>query len=222
MQDGTINTLTLGGNLSVGSGLGSSVLNFDLGTTSGSNDSIVVAGSASTTGTTTINLNSTAIAAGNYTLITAASGGLTIGGGGFTIGTHPSGLFTYDLLSSTANAEILKVTAIQNLPTAYWTGNASFSGGDFGNNNWAFGSTTSNWSSDAAGATDLHNAPNITSTVYFTATNAIANSGAVNTQLDTSYSIVGLNFNTAGSTNTITNVSINTNGVCFFNSGPAG
>ena len=208
LQDGTINTLTVAGNLDLESGSGASLLDFDIGSASGSADSINVGGSVTTNGITTINLSIPTVATGAYTLISAPGGGLTAGGAGFALGATPGGFYTYTLSASTSTAEILTIVAPPAI--AYWTGAGSAVGGDSANN-WSFGTSTTNWSSDASGATDTHAVPGGNTNVFFTASNATAGGGALATELDANFSIDSLTFNTAA-VPAITNVGIDTNG----------
>jgi autotransporter-associated beta strand protein len=218
LADGTIASVTEGGNLTFSSG----TLNEDI-LSGGTSDILMISGNASISGTNTINLSGT-LGVHTYTLVTAA-GGL---GSGFVIGTRPSGFFTLSLGNSTATQEILTVTGTPASPTEYWTGAASASGAPSQsiapdtNNNWGFGSTfntaKSNWSTDAAGANDALQVPGPSTDVVFTAGNATSVSGALNTQLDATYSIKGITFDTSSvtsqtsATGPISSVGINTKG----------
>ena len=215
LQDGTINTLGIGGGLT----LASSNLNFDLGTASGSNDAINVGGAVTTGGTTTLNLDALgSIVSGtsSYTLISAAGGGLPGGTTGFVLGTKPAGFNQYSLASSTSFAEILSITANPTVVGAeYWTGAASRNNGDTANN-FGFGATlatpASNYSTDRAGTIDPKQVPGATTDLIFTANNATPSTGStLNTQLDANYNIHSLTFDVPAVT-TITSTVINTNG----------
>ncbi len=220
LQDTTINTLGIGGNLSIGTGANGSVLSFDLGGTSGSNDALNVGGAVTLNGTTTININAlTSIVSGtsNYTLISAAGGGLNAGGAGFVLGVKPAGFNQYSFASSTTTAQILTISA-NNFVTGnqYWTGLASSTGAPTDpSNNWGYGAALgtpmSNWSTAAAGTVDALQVPGASTDVVFTASNATPSSGTtLTTQLDGAYSIRGLSFDVLGAT-TITSTVLNTN-----------
>jgi fibronectin-binding autotransporter adhesin len=210
MRDSTVNTLTVAGNVN----LTSSNIDLDIGTSSGSNDSLSVGGTVSVSGTETINLDALGtIVAGNstYTLINA-TGGLS---GNFTLGTKLGGFYAYSL-SQTSNSEVLGITA-NATPSGnvYWTGSSSHANGDTANN-WGYGAAlatpASNWSTNVAGTSDPVQVPGATSDAYFTAQNASSVSGSLATQLDGAYSLKGLFFDTSVATTTISNVTINTNG----------
>ncbi len=215
LLDGTTNTLSTGGNLT----LNNSIFNLELGSTNGSNDAINVGGAVNLTGTTTINLSLLSTLAGgstSYTLISAPGGGLTAGGGGFTIGARPTGFNTFSLATSTTTAEILTVTATATPGTAYWTGLISQNGSPTDpNNNWGYGSalgSASNWSTNVAGTTDAGQVPGSTTDVFFTAANASSSAGVLTTQLDTAYTIKSLTFDTSPQVTTpISSVILNTN-----------
>ena len=173
-----------------------SVLNFDVGSTPGINDLVAVSGSVSLTPDAggTVNLSQPNIAAGNYTLLASASGGLTPGGGDFTLGTHPSFHGTENFNQSTSTALILTVSANSFQPTVYFTGAASIAGGDAAYN-WSAGSSNTNWSTDAAGLHDAAQVPGPITSVIFTAANAVGNLGGgtvLTSQLDANYAILGL------------------------------
>jgi autotransporter-associated beta strand protein len=127
---GTFGTFTLGG-LAANNG---SSFNFDLG--SGNQDLIDLGANALAlgAGTETINIAGTGFAPGDYTLLSYGSKS----GGSFTLGSTPTGSFTYNLLTN-ANATILQVLSANALRT--WTGAV--------NGNW--NTTTANWS--GAGST---------------------------------------------------------------------
>jgi autotransporter-associated beta strand protein len=212
LVDGSINTLTVGGGLS----LNSSVLSFELG--SGA-DRITSTGAATIAGTNTINLSlvpGQTASAGNYVLLSASSG-LTAGGGGFTIGTKPAGFFNFSLSQSTTTQEILTVAGNPTPSTAYWTGLASTTGSPsdpFGY--WSYGSSfstpKSNWSTTANGTSDPLQVPGSNTNVIFAATNASPNvSTSLNTVLDAAFSVKSITFNEPSTTG-ITQTVVNTNG----------
>lgn len=213
MRDTAINSLTIGGNLNLDS---NAVMNLNLGSSNGSNDSISVGGTVVPSGASTLNiygLGSLASGATNYTLISAPGGGLTAGGSDFTLGVVPAGFNTYSLSTSTSTALKLTVNANATPGTAYWTGLASSAGSPTDpSNNWGYGSglavQKSNWSTTANGLTDPLQVPGSTTDVIFTASNASGT--ALSTQLDAAYGINSLTFNTSSAA-AITSVDINTN-----------
>ena len=141
LNDGTINTLSLSGGLSL---VGSSAIGMDI--EQGANDQIAATGAASLSGTSTINLTAIgAISSGTYGLITAGSG---LSASNFTVGSRPGGFFQYNLSAPSGTELVLTVSGNATPSTAYWTGSASRAGGNAANN-WNFGSTSSNWSLDS-------------------------------------------------------------------------
>lgn len=210
LQNGNIDTLNIGGKLTLHSG---SVLDLDLGTSAGINDTIAVTGAVSLAPSSTINIDAIgAITQGSYTLLTAASG---ISAADFALGTHPAIRGSYNFNHSTATALVLTISANATPSTAYWTGSGSRAASD-ANNNWAAGpGATTNWSLDQAGTTDAGQVPGSNTSVYFTATSAVPGAGGVlTTQLDGTYSIQGLTIAvplTTGSAQ-VTSTVINPNG----------
>ena len=214
LGDGTANTFTLGGGIT----LSGSILNLELGNSglTGTADRITANGAATISGSNVINLSlipSQTVIPGTYTLFSAASGL----GSGFTIGTKPTGFYTFDLSGSTATAEILSITGNAAIVgAAYWTGLASTTGAPTdATNSWGYGSALitpkSNWSTTANGLTDPLQVPSSNTDVIFTATNAVPSAGTtLTTQLDGAYGINSLTFDVPAIT-TITSAEINTN-----------
>jgi fibronectin-binding autotransporter adhesin len=207
MTDGISETLTVGS-----ISLHTSVLDLDF--FGNSSDSISTASVATISGNNVINLAFSAgqsITTGNYILLSASAGGL---GAGFTIGTVPDPTFSYSLANSTATQEILTITGIPVPSIAYWTGAASASGTD-PNNKWTFGVSPStgksNWSTTADGLTDPLQAPGASSSVIFTASNAVGVAGTLSTQLDKNFAVKSLTYDVP-STTAINNVIIDSNG----------
>jgi fibronectin-binding autotransporter adhesin len=214
LQDGAVNTASIGGTLV----LNASALSFDLGT--GTADKLTVGGAASFNGTDAINLDLIAgqtITSGNYTLMTTG-GGLTPGGSNFTLGTKPAGFNTYNFSNSTSTSLVLSITANAAVVGAdYWTGLASSTGSPTdANNYWGYGASLgtpmSNWSTTSNGLTDPLQVPGSQSDVIFTASNATPTAGSILvTTLDGSYAIDSLTFAGSGSNN-ITAIGINASG----------
>jgi autotransporter-associated beta strand protein len=208
LRDAQVNTFTVNGNLSLGTGAQGSNVNLELGT--GTADLVNVTGAASATGVSTVNIslaNGGSVVPGSYELITAASG---LAAGNFTVGSKPAGFNSYTLSMPTAGALVLSITGNPTPGTAYWTGAASKALADAANQ-WGIGSTinTSNWSTTPDGLTDPEQVPGAITNVIFTAANAVGNgAGSLTTNLDTNYSINGLNI--AVSSGTITSLAINT------------
>ncbi len=211
LQNASFDTLSVA-NLGLASG---SVLDFDIGGTPGANDRIAVSGSVSLTPNAggTVNLLQPNIAAGNYTLLTSTSGGLTPGGVDFTLGTHPAFHGSENFNQSTSTALILSVSANPFQPTVYFTGAASVASGDAAYN-WSAGSTNTNCKTEAAGKNDAGQVPGPISSVFFTASNAVPNLGGsvLSSQLDTNYSIQGLTFDVLATSPQITVAVVKPNG----------
>ena len=210
LRDGLVNTLTVNGNLSLGTGAQGSNVYLELGT--GTTDLVNVTGAASLTGTSAVNIslaNGASIVYGSYDLITATNG---LAVGNFTVGSKPAGFNSYTLSTPTSGALVVSITGNPTPATAYWTGAASTTLADSANQ-WGIGSTisTSNWSTTPDGLTDPQQAPGAITNVYFTAANAAGASGTLSSTLDGGYSINSLTF-AVPSGPAIGTVVINTNG----------
>ena len=201
MNDGAIGTFHLtntGTALTLGSDSGAApTLGFDINGFAAS-DAISVAGAASvlTTGDQIdITPIDSSLANGTYPLITA-TGGLDGGGGFFFAGnvqTMPLtlGATTYTLtLQNSGTAEQLVVTGGTAAPAvAYWKGSLSGAGAGVWNAVGAGNST--NWATDAGGATDTLEIPGAVTDVVFSVTGGGAN---LNTTLGADTAIKGLTF----------------------------
>jgi autotransporter-associated beta strand protein len=201
-KDGLSNTTTLtAGGLTLGAASSPAAITFNFA--SASADSINLgSGVLNDLGGAAINLNALNISSGTqtYTLISYGSQtGLTpASGGGFTIGTHPAGLYTFTLLDT---ATALKLTVSSTAPplTAYWTGKDDTVWGDYNTTG-----PVTNFSSTSDGNTDAGQLPSTATDVVFTAAsngNSTSLSGAaISTTLGTNFSINSLTVNsTAGS-----------------------
>jgi autotransporter-associated beta strand protein len=174
LADGVGRTITLSnGNLS----LSSATMVFELGSTS---DSLTLTnGMATLSGTNTISLaNLGSFTAGNYTLISAASG---LDGGTWSLNSlaGPTG-FTYSLNST---ATTLSLIATANSNNFFWTGNAS--------TNWS----GNNFSATDGGASTL-SAGNfsVTSDLIF----AAAGAGNLATTMNSNYTVNSLAISSPG------------------------
>jgi autotransporter-associated beta strand protein len=175
LADGVGRTITLsGGNLS----LSSATMVFELGSTS---DLLTLTsgGVATLSGTNTISLaNLGSFTAGNYTLISAASG---LNGGTWALNSlaGPTG-FTYSLNST---ATTLSLIATANSNNFFWTGNAS--------TNWS----GNNFSATDGGASTL-SAGNFsaTSDLIF----AAAGAGNLTTTMNSNYTVNSLAISSPG------------------------
>ncbi len=210
LRSGIVNTLTVNGNLSLGSGTQGSNLYLALGT--GTADLVNATGAASLTGTSVVNISlvsGASIVYGPYDLITAAGG---LSAGNFAVGSKPAGFNSYTLSTPTSSALVLSITGNPVPGIAYWTGSASSALADSANQ-WGIGSaiSTSNWSTTPDGLTDPQQVPGAITDVFFTAANASSASGTLSTTLDTGYSVNSLTFAVPSATS-ITSVVINTNG----------
>ncbi len=207
LRDGTINTFTVNGNLSLGSASGGSVLDFEIG---GNGVDQISAASVALSGTSTINLSSLgSVPSGNsYPLITVSGG--TLNASKFQLGVEPGGFATFGLSTAANNTElVLNITANPTPGTAYWTGKGSFLTSDSANY-WGGGGTSgsTNWGQNPDGSNDPLQIPGTTTNVIFAATN-VAGSGALSTTLDHNYVIQSLTFAVPASI-AITGVTVNT------------
>jgi fibronectin-binding autotransporter adhesin len=209
LVDGTINTLSVGGALS----LNNATLSLEAGSLTA--DRIAASGAASIAGTNTINIAAVPGQAmangGSYTILTAAGG---LSAANFKVGAVPAslGFYSFGLATSGAGALLVSITGNSMPAVACWTGKASAALGDTANN-WGSGPSinATNWSTDPAGANDPQQLPGSTTSVVFTAANAAAGSGTLSTQLDSAYSVQGLTFNVPSGPGIFSTV-LNTNG----------
>jgi fibronectin-binding autotransporter adhesin len=145
------------------------------------NDSIAVTagGTATASGTVTLNFFGTP-AAGTYNLLAADSGLSTAT---YALGTAPNG-FNYTI---NVTDSLVSVTVSAFTPT-YWRGGQDFS--------WnTLGAATANWTTDAGGTTDASSTPSSADTVLFSATGAPFSSGTViDTTLDAAFTVDSLQF----------------------------
>ena len=166
--------------LSLGSG---NALGFDLAAP-GTNDLLSLTGSAATLGGGLIlNFNDVGgFAAGTYTVVTSALGGLsTDPANDYSVGFAPSGL---NLSFATSDASTIILTA-SALNLVYWQGDQDGS--------WITNNTgNTNWSSVADGSADLGALPVATDTLVFSTTNATGPS--FSTTLDGSRTADSLQF----------------------------
>ena len=200
LQSGAINTLTLANNsatinLTLGGTAGNpSILNFDLGN---STTDLIAVGKKLTlnAGGAVIYLNQLAgtnIATGTYNLLTftapgsAPAGAFTLGAGSTAFGGHAFSLTTYTISST---FEQLIVTSNVIPTTAYWTGSQDTFWNSFG-----VSLVTTNFSTDATGATNTAQLPGSVTDVIFTA-NSVAN---LTTTLGQDFSIKSLTFTGTG------------------------
>lgn len=138
---------------------GGAQLGFEL--SGAANDSIAVdaGGTASTTGTVTLNFFGTPTAT-TYTLLTAPGG---LNGATYVLGAAPSG-FNYTI-NATANAVTLTVTTESPI---YWRDGQT-------DGQWTtLGSGPANWTTDAAGAIDATSTPAAVDAVILSATGGTA------------------------------------------------
>jgi autotransporter-associated beta strand protein len=186
--------------LSLGAGTGTATLSLELAAP-GSNDAINVSGSATVANTIRFDISALGgFAPGNYTLLSAAGGGLN-GSAVYQVGAFPSG-FGYNLIPS-ANTVLLDVFAIT--PTSgpiFFTGSGSTS--------WASlsGGNSQTFASDLAGTTPSVGTPNSTNTVNFSSTAASVVGPTVTTTLDGNHTINDLVFNANTQSGTVTAVQI--------------
>lgn len=128
----------------------------------------------------------------SFTLVSSANGGLTSGGATYSLGTVFNNTnFKISTVSASDTAITVTPTAADAITAAYWRGGYAAM-----NNVWAAsdGSTTSNWTTDAAGTVNTGVVPGENADVYFSATGA-ANQGT--TYLGYDMSIRSLTINSA-------------------------
>ena len=195
-QDNSPTTvLNIGGSLTLGGAAGNltAQLSFDLSPSSNASDVINVGGALTgKSGGAVINIGTTPLNSGTYTLINYGSeSGLTVGTN-LTVGTHPLELDTFNLSLGTA-ALTLSVVGNPIPNVAYWTGNqgGSYDWGDYS------GSTT-NWSTDPAGAMDTGQLVGPNTDVVFAA--STASSASLTTNLEKAYTINSLTVLGSGAT----------------------
>lgn len=172
-------------------------LGFELGVT---NDGVVVGtgGTAVVTGNVTLDFyNLGGLTAGTYNVLTAPSG---LSSATYTLGNAPAG-FNYTINVSDS---LVSLGVVAFVPR-YWT-NSQATG------SWATlsGGTLSNWSTDAAGATNYGALPTAADTVVFSASSVTGTS--VTTTLDGDYSVDGLQFIPGSGTVTSTTINRGTTG----------
>ena len=176
LQDGVGRTITISNG---GLSLTGSTMVFELG--SATDRLTFTNGGATLSGTNTIQLADLgSFTAGNYTLISAASG---LNGGTWSLNSTnaPTG-FTYTLSNSSTT---LSLVATANSAFYYWKGG---NGSTWG--------TANNWTSDSAGSTLLAGAPSTTADVVFAATGA----SNLSTTLGADYTVSTVTLNTGGIT----------------------
>ena len=176
LQDGVGRTITISNG---GLSLTGSTMVFELG--SATDRLTFTSGGATLSGTNTIQLADLgSFTAGNYTLISAASG---LNGGTWSLNSTnaPTG-FTYTLSNSSTT---LSLVATANSAFYYWKGG---NGSTWG--------TANNWTSDSAGNTLLAGAPSTTADVVFAATGA----SNLSTTLGADYTVSTVTLNTGGIT----------------------
>ena len=154
-------------------------------------------GSAAFTGNTggaQVNIGTTPLNNGTYMLMDFGSeSGLTVGGN-LTVGTHPAQLFTSYGLVLSGNSLQVTVAGTPTPNIGYWTGNQ---GGSYnwGDNN---GVSSTNWSTDPAGADDAGQIVGPNTDVVFTATSA--GTATLGTRLEHPYTINSLTVLGSGAT----------------------
>jgi autotransporter-associated beta strand protein len=156
------------------------------------NGSIVVGGAATTTGNIMVNVFGIAgqpTPTGAYDIVTATSG---LDGGTYTLGNlYNATNFTVSGVSGDAGSITVNLTATAELATAYWKG--GFAGAT---NEWAVtnGTSSSNWTTDAAGTVDTPLIPGVTTDVMFSATGASSQGATI---LGANMSVGSLTFSDA-------------------------
>ncbi|QOV88280.1 beta strand repeat-containing protein [Humisphaera borealis] len=198
LNNGTTTPLTIPG-LSLGAGTGVASLGMDLAAP-GTNDSFGTAAAATTSNTVRFEITGlTGFAAGNYTLLSAASGLSTAT---YAVGAFPSG-FSYTLLPSDTAVQINVFTIEPTTGPIFYNATSS--------NSWAsLTSGNSNaFTTDLAGTTPAVGPPNSTNTVNFTTGGATIVGPTVTSVLDGNYTINDLVFNNQTQSGAVTAIAIN-------------
>jgi autotransporter-associated beta strand protein len=188
------------GTLNLGAGTGSATFSLELG--SGSNyDRISATGNATTANTVVLNLSAIGgFGAGNYDLLSAGTG---LGGATYTVtGLTGSSLAGY-ALSLSAGDSLVRLTSSAVTGDFYWDGT-------LGTTTWASFNSTSlqtNWSTDAAGDTNVRAIPGL-HRVIFSSDDVTGTS--LSTTLDAAFSIKDLVFNNQRGSGPLTAITIAT------------
>ena len=176
--------LNLGsGAVSLGADSGTTTLNWELGTSSGTlYDSILTTGAATTANNVVFNLTGLAgFGPGNYDLLTA-SGGLS--GATYSIGTL-RGSLTGVTLALTPSATLVQLVATASTGDFYWDGSI--------NSSWTgISGLNANWSTDRAGDANAGGTPGVLTSVIFSSDDVTGT--ALATTLDGAFSIKDLSF----------------------------
>jgi fibronectin-binding autotransporter adhesin len=196
LADGSVGSLTLGSTLGITGAAGVNNLIFDLGNTSGTSDSILVAGTTSvtTTGAAVINLNQLGGSAGRtattYTLIGGAGVLDGTNFAKFSLATTAAYGQTFALTNTGNDLQVVATNVTGALPAAFWKG---------GGNNW---STASNWNTTVGGGVATGTAPDYQTNVTFSTTTPVAANLTTNV-LDTDFNINSLTLTNASGNVTI-------------------
>ncbi len=195
MNDGATSTFNVTGATTFAA---TDTLNFDIGGATTAIDRLAITGVATSGGGVVYitGIGSTALTAGNYSFITAASG---LGTANFSLGTPNVAVggvrYGLSLSASTGTAEILTVSTTANAATsAFWTGSQDSSW----NTTNTGGTFNTNFSVNAAGTINTFVLPSANTNVTFTATTATN----LSTTLDANFSINSLTFSGTGTANT--------------------
>ena len=190
--------LNLGsGAVSLGADAGTTTLNWELGTSSGTlYDSILTAGAATTANNVVFNLTGLAgFGPGNYDLLTA-SGGLS--GATYSIGTL-RGSLTGVTLALTPSATLVQLVATASTGDFYWDGSI--------NSSWTgISGLNANWSTDRAGDVNAGGTPGVLTSVIFSSDDVTGT--ALTTTLDGAFSIKDLSFINEVGVGPLTSISI--------------
>jgi autotransporter-associated beta strand protein len=206
MQNLAIEALMLGNTAGALTLAGGSKLGFELNGATNDSIDLNATGTASTAGTVTLNFfnfGAGVVGGTTYNLLTSTSGGLS--GATYVVGTAPSG-FNY---SVSVTDFLVSLSAVTFSPV-YWTNSQNT--GSWSTLNGA-GPFTSNFSTDAPGATNFGALPGINETVIFTASAAANAPGPVITStLDGNFTIYSLQFIAAPTGVTTVNINQGTSG----------
>jgi autotransporter-associated beta strand protein len=184
------------GLLSLGGAAGATTLQLELGSTS-AYDRILTSVAATSSNGVILNLVGLAgFSAGNYDLITAASG---LNNANYSIGSISGGTIVGHTYAFSANDTTVRLAVEASTGSFYWSGSLSSS--------WAgLRVLDSNWSTDLAGTTNVKGTPGAGSSVIFSSDDNTAT--ALATTLDGAFTIKDLTFNNELGTGPLASINI--------------
>jgi autotransporter-associated beta strand protein len=184
------------GALALGGATGAATLQMELGSTS-AYDRILTSGAATASNGVILNLvGLSGFSAGNYDLITAASG---LNGATYSLGTVSGGSIVGHTYAFSANDTTVRLAVAAATGSFYWAGSLGTS--------WAgLRVLDSNWSTDLEGTINAKGTPGVGSSVIFSSNDNTAT--ALATTLDGAFTIKDLTFNNELGTGPLASISI--------------